>query len=124
VKDQRPKNLNLFTIHQPIPAIASILHRISGVILFLAIPLILWGFHLSLASESDFDHLKTLFLTPFSKFIIWCCLSAFIYHFFAGIRHLLMDIHVGDDLKSGRLGAVLAILLSILFIVMAGFWLW
>ena len=124
MKDKRPKNLNLLTIRQPLPAITSILHRISGLILFLAIPLVLWGFCLSLASADDFDYVHQLFQTPFAKFIIWCILAPFIYHFVAGIRHLLMDVNVGVELKSGRLSAILTLIISILLIVLAGIWIW
>lgn len=122
--NQRPKNLNLFTIRFPIPAIASILHRISGFILFLFIPVMLWGLKLSLTSEQDFDDIHQALTLPISKFIIWCVLSAFIFHFFAGIRHLLMDIHIGEELKSGRTGAILTIIISVVFILLTGIWLW
>jgi succinate dehydrogenase / fumarate reductase cytochrome b subunit len=121
---QRPKNLNLLTIRLPLPAIVSILHRISGVILFLLIPLLLWALSISLSSPEDFDSLHQFLSTPLMKFFIWGFLSAFIYHFFAGIRHLLMDVHLGDELKSGRLSAKLTIIISIVFIILAGIWLW
>lgn len=124
MKNQRPVNLNLFTIRFPIPAIASILHRISGILLFLAIPLMLWGLQLSLASQSDFDSLHDLFTTPLAKLMIWGLLSAFFYHFIAGIRHLLMDINVGVELKSGRMTAFITIILAIALSVLTGVWLW
>lgn len=124
VNNHRPKNLNLFTIRFPIPAIVSILHRISGIILFLLIPLFLWGLKLSLASLEDFDRLKDFLSTPIMKFLIWAFLSAFIYHFVAGIRHLLMDIHIGEELKSGRFTAILTMIVSIFFIIIIGVWLW
>lgn len=121
---QRPKNLNLFTICLPIPAIISILHRISGVILFLAIPFMLWGLSLSLSSLQDFDDLHLFLSSLGMKLLIWGCLAAFIYHFIAGIRHLLMDVHVGEELKSGRLSAKLTLVISIILIILAGIWLW
>ena len=117
-------NLNLLTIHFPIPAIVSILHRASGVILFLLIPLLLWALNLSLASQQDFDGLSQFFAQSWVKFTIWCSLSAFIYHFVAGIRHLLMDVHVGEGLKGGRLSAILTMVISFVLIVLAGIWLW
>ena len=121
---QRPKNLNLFTIRFPIPAIISILHRISGVILFLVVPFMLWGLSLSLSSPQDFDDLHLFLSSPWMKLFIWSCLSSFIYHFIAGIRHLLMDVHVGEELKSGRLSAKLTLFISIILIILAGIWLW
>jgi succinate dehydrogenase / fumarate reductase cytochrome b subunit len=124
VNNQRPKNLNLFTIRFPIPAIVSILHRISGFILFLLIPFMLWALQLSLTSEQNFDDIHQTLTSPCMKFIIWCSLSAFIYHFIAGIRHLLMDIHIGEGLKSGKIAAILTLIISALFIILTGIWLW
>jgi succinate dehydrogenase / fumarate reductase, cytochrome b subunit len=124
VKHQRPVNLNLFTIRFPIAAIVSILHRISGVILFLLIPIMLWGLSLSLASPDSFDSLHQFLTHPIMKFIIWASMSALIYHLVAGIRHLLMDLQVGVELKSGRISATLTLLISVLLIVMAGIWIW
>lgn len=123
-KQQRPKNLNLFTIRFPIPAIASILHRISGFILFIMIPFILWALNLSLDSEQSFDNLHQLFTTPWIKFVVWVSLSAFLYHFIAGIRHLLMDIGIGEELKSGRLSAILTITIAVILTILTGIWLW
>lgn len=124
MKHKRPVNLNLFTISFPIPAIASILHRISGVILFLAIPFILWALSLSLASQQDFDDVRQLFTSAWMKFIIWGVLSALVFHLIAGIRHLLMDMGIGEELKSGKLGAQITIGISIVFIILVGIWLW
>lgn len=124
MKTQRPKNLNLFTIRFPMPAIVSILHRISGFILALVIPFILWGLYLSLNSQESFDTVHQFFVTPWVKFFLWCFLSAFLFHFVAGIRHLLMDAHVGDELKSGRLGSIITFIVSAILIVLLGIWLW
>jgi succinate dehydrogenase / fumarate reductase cytochrome b subunit len=112
-------------MHFPMPAIVSILHRISGVILFLFIPFMLWGLNLSLKSEQDFNDIQaTMAGNGCLKFFIWCGLAAFIFHFIAGIRHLLMDIHIGDELKSGRISAQITMVLSIILMVLAGIWLW
>jgi succinate dehydrogenase / fumarate reductase cytochrome b subunit len=124
VKKQRPVNLNIFTIRLPVPAIASILHRISGIFLFLAIPAMLWGLHSSLASQQDFDSLHQSFSSPVAKFIIWGLLTSFFYHFVAGIRHLLMDINLGVELKSGRMTAFITIFIAIILSVLTGVWLW
>jgi succinate dehydrogenase / fumarate reductase cytochrome b subunit len=125
VRKDRPVNLNLFTIHFPIPAIVSILHRISGVILFLFIPFMLWGLNVSLKSEQDFTNLQASLKTSMClKVWVWCVLAAFIFHFVAGIRHLLMDVHIGDELKSGRVSAYLTFIISILLMILAGIWLW
>ncbi|MCE3237772.1 MAG: sdhC [Gammaproteobacteria bacterium] len=124
MRKKRPINLNLLTIRFPLPAIVSILHRISGVFLFLLIPFMLWGLHLSLASPQDFDDLHSFLSSLPMKFMIWVSLSAFTYHFMAGIRHLFMDIHLGEELKSGRFSAKLTLIFSIVIIFFIGIWLW
>lgn len=124
MKNQRPKNLDLLTISFPVPAITSILHRISGLALFLLIPLVLWAFSLSLASQADFDRLHDWLTEPFAKIIALGFLAGFIFHFVAGIRHLLMDVHIGEELKSGRWTAILTIIISIILTILAGIWLW
>lgn len=124
MKDKRPKNLNLFTIHFPVPAIVSILHRITGVILFLCIPFFLWVLQHSLSSQAHFDYIHSILITPVMKFIVWGGLSAYIYHLFAGVRHLLMDIHIGEELRSGRIFAMLTLFFSIVSIIGMGIWLW
>jgi succinate dehydrogenase / fumarate reductase, cytochrome b subunit len=124
VKDKRPVNLNLFTIHFPLPAIVSILHRITGVILFLMIPFMIWGLDLSLATAEGFDEARQFLLSPVVKFLTWCILSALIFHTIAGIRHIIMDMGIGESLKGGKLGAQLTLIISIIFIVLAGIWLW
>lgn len=124
MNNKRPKNLNLLTIRFPIPAIVSILHRASGVFLFLLFPILLWMFSLSLSSEQSFTHLQGLLTSPIAKFMVWLVLAPLCYHLVAGIRHLLMDLHIGEELKSGRRGAKLTILVSIILVVLLGVWLW
>lgn len=124
MKDKRPINLNLLTISFPIPAIVSILHRISGVILFILIPFLIWGLYLSLATPQSFDQLTFFLNSPLMKFIIWGFLSSFIYHLIAGVRHLLMDMGIGESLAGGRLGAQLTIIMSVILMILAGIWLW
>src|SRR5579862_1349975 len=94
----RPKNLNLFTIRFPLPAIISILHRISGFVLFLLIPLMLWALDFSL-NESGFISLQEGFKSFCAKCFLWILLLPLCYHFIAGIRHLLSDIHIGNSRK-------------------------
>lgn len=119
----RPKNLNLFTIRFPIPAIVSILHRISGAVLFLLIPIMLWLFQLSLTYDG-FDSIHQYLDNGCVKCVVWLCLAALLYHFVAGIRHLLADIHVGATLRGGRRGAMVVFIVSGVLIMLAGIWLW
>ncbi|MDR3491766.1 MAG: succinate dehydrogenase, cytochrome b556 subunit [Gammaproteobacteria bacterium] len=124
MKDTRPKNLNLLTIRQPIPAIISILHRISGVVLFLLIPLMLWALGYSLQSQENFQDIHDMFTSTSGKTITLLCIAAFLYHFVAGIRHLLMDMEIGVELKSGRFTAMLTLVVSLLLTVLAGIYIW
>ena len=120
---RRPINLNLFTIRFPLPAIVSIFHRLSGFFLFLLIPFVLWLFSFSL-TEAGFELLQALLNTFLVKLILWVLLIPFCYHLIAGVRHLFMDIEVGTSLKGGRRSAQLTFVVTILFIILAGAWLW
>ncbi|WP_442876565.1 succinate dehydrogenase, cytochrome b556 subunit [Endozoicomonas sp. GU-1] len=124
VNSKRPVNLDITTIKLPLPAYTSILHRISGVILFIGLGFLLYGLELSLASEESFDALKALLSAPLAKFIIWGILSALIYHLIAGVKHLLMDMDVGDGKESGSLGSIVTLVLSTVLIILAGVWIW
>jgi succinate dehydrogenase / fumarate reductase cytochrome b subunit len=124
VIDTRPKNLNLFTIRLPVPAIISILHRISGFFLFLLIPASLWLLHYSL-TEEGFDSIQqSMNNSMMLHAIIWLVLMPFLFHLVAGIRHLLMDIGCGTSLKGGRRSAWLTFIVTFLLVVLAGIWLW
>ncbi|MFK0574001.1 succinate dehydrogenase, cytochrome b556 subunit [Endozoicomonas sp.] len=124
MNSKRPVNLDITTIKLPLPAYTSILHRVSGVILFVGLGFLLYGLDLSLASEESFDSLKVLLASPLAKFITWGILSALIYHFVAGVKHLLMDVDIGDGKESGKFGAIITLVLSIVLIILAGVWLW
>ena len=104
-KDNRPVNLNLLTISLPIIGLSSILHRISGLIVFLSFPLIVWLFSISLESEESFSYLQNQFeqLLVF-KTIIFLLFVGFLYHVLAGVRKLLADAFgIGETLYSGKL---------------------
>ncbi|MES2547969.1 MAG: succinate dehydrogenase, cytochrome b556 subunit [Pseudomonadota bacterium] len=98
----RPKNLNLFTIRLPINAVVSILHRASGVGLFLALPLIILAFKTSVDSPSSYFLLTHMLNTWYVKLLLIGLSWAFFHHFFAGIRHLLQDIHWMTSLHKAR----------------------
>lgn len=98
----RPKNLNLLTIRLPINAVVSILHRASGVGLFLALPLILLTFKASVDSPISYYLLTLRLDTWYTKLLLIGLSWAFFHHFCAGIRHLLQDIHWMTSLKNAR----------------------
>lgn len=124
MKTNRPINLNLFTIQFPIPAIVSIFHRVSGFALFILIPFVMWVWSESIRSPESFDQVQQWLLSPLAKFIFWLILVPFCYHLVAGIRHLLMDVHIGDDLKGGRLTAQLTMIITAILVILAGIWIW
>jgi succinate dehydrogenase / fumarate reductase cytochrome b subunit len=124
VNSQRPVNLDLRTIKLPVTAYTSILHRISGVILFLGIAVLLFALDKSLASEEGFEQVKACLASPLAKLVIWGLLSALLYHLVAGVRHLIMDLGIGETLEGGKLGSKIVLVVSALLIVLAGVWVW
>lgn len=123
-QEKRPVNLDLRTFHFPSHAIASILHRIAGIVLFLFIPLLLWMLQSSLSSYEQFLLLQDQLTSPLFKVLVWGLLTAFIYHLLAGIRHLTMDVGIGESLSAGRWTAKLVIALAIVLSLGIGVWLW
>jgi succinate dehydrogenase / fumarate reductase, cytochrome b subunit len=99
---ERPKNLNLFTIRLPINAVVSILHRASGMALFLALPLILLAFQYSVKSQETYSALAELLSHWFFKLVLIGLSWAFFHHCYAGLRHLLQDIHWMTSLQKAR----------------------
>ena len=116
VNDKRPVNLELDVTAMPLPAIASILHRASGIFIFIGFAMLIWMLDASLASEASFNELKQSLSGPLAKFALWAVLSGFIYHSVVGTRHLIMDLGIGETLEGGVLGAKLALVISALLI--------
>jgi succinate dehydrogenase / fumarate reductase, cytochrome b subunit len=122
---KRPKHLDLMKIKLPIPGVVSILHRVSGAILFLFfIPLLLLALGSSLASPDSFASLQAKFAHPLSKLFMLGFAWAYLHHFCAGIRHLLMDMHKGIDLQSSRMSAKIVMVVSIVLTLLIGVKLW
>lgn len=124
VNKKRPVNLDLTSIRFPVPAVASILHRVSGMALFVATPLLLWMLERSLDSAEAFDALKATIDGFLAKLVLLAVLAGLLYHLAAGIRHLLMDMHIGDSLEGGRRGAWSAIAVAAVATLLMGVWLW
>ncbi|MBA6290779.1 succinate dehydrogenase, cytochrome b556 subunit [Colwellia sp. MB3u-70] len=124
MKKQRPVNLDLSTIKMHAAANASILHRVSGVIMVFAIGILLWTLSLSLSSAEGFSQIETLLSGVFFKIIILGTLSALIYHLLGGIRHLIMDLGYFEELASGNATAKFVIALWLVLTVVVGVKLW
>ena len=124
VNSHRPVNLDLRTIKLPITGVTSFLHRVSGIILFLGLGIMLYALSKSLGSEEGYAEVKACWTSPLAKFVAWLLLSALLYHLVAGVRHLIMDMGIGETLEGGRLGSKIVIVISVVMIVLAGVWIW
>jgi len=93
----------------PMPGIVSIMHRISGAVLFLALPVLLYLFELSIRSAISFAEFGGVISHPFAKLVLVVLSWGYLQHFFAGIRHLVMDTHIGLDKQSARKSAAVVL---------------
>lgn len=124
MKTDRPVNLALYTIHFPVTAVASISHRITGVILMVGIGFGLWILDLALSSEAGFNEAMLVMQGGLAKFILWGLLASVIYHVCAGLKHLLLDMHIADSIESGRIATWAMFVISAVLVVLAGVWVW
>ncbi|MCD6707706.1 MAG: succinate dehydrogenase, cytochrome b556 subunit [Thiobacillus sp.] len=98
----RPTYLNLFRIHLPLPGWVSILHRVSGALLFAALPFGVWALSVSLADEAGFQRIAGWLAHPLARLVLLGLIWAFVHHLLAGLRHLALDVHWGVDLRHAR----------------------
>lgn len=124
IKKKRPVWYNLSPANLPVPGIVSILHRISGILLVISLIWALYLLDLSLASEAGFRHLAEYMGHPAAKLGALAVLWAFFHHACAGIRYLLLDVHVGIDLGSARRSSQIVLVVSIVLTIFAGARLW
>tara|TARA_B100001057_G_scaffold19887_1_gene18451 strand:- start:1978 stop:2403 length:426 start_codon:yes stop_codon:yes gene_type:complete len=124
VKDTRPVNLDLTTVRFPLPAITSILHRISGVALFFGIGVMLYFLQLSLESKAGFERVLELMATAPVKIILWLILSGLLYHLIAGVKHLLMDWGMGESREGALRGAQVTLFLTAIAVILAWVMIW
>lgn len=124
VRKQRPKHLAVHEIRLPLPGIVSILHRVSGAGLFLFLPFILFLFDRSVSSPESFAAYKSVVSNPFAKLILFGLLWAYLHHFCAGIRFLLLDFHQGLELAAARRSARIVLIVSLTLTVLIGVKLW
>ncbi len=124
MNQNRPKYLDLTKIKLPVPGLVSILHRISGFGLFLLLPLLLWLLQSSLASPDSYVRYRAAIAHPVMKLILIGLLWAFLHHLFAGVRFLLLDVHVGTELAVARNTSCAVLAVSILLTLVLGAWIW
>ena len=121
----RPVYLDLPKIRLPVPGFVSILHRISGALLFLVgIPLLLAGVGMSLTSPESFAQLRSVLAHPLSKLVLLGLAWSYIHHFCAGIRFLLLDVQKGIELAEARRSSVIVLAVSLALTVVVGARLW
>lgn len=125
-KDKRPINLSKqIVMNQPLTAIASILHRIAGIVLFFGIFIMLYALDLALSSQDGFDTVANLIETNYLvKFVVWGLLTALAYHWVAGLKHLIMDLDIGVSIKGIWVLSIAALVLGISLSILAGVWIW
>ena len=124
IPSDRPVNLDLTTLRFPITAIASILHRVSGVVLFFGSFVLMALLGMSLDDEAGFANALALLDNGFVRFIVWGVLAALAYHFVAGLKHLFMDMGYGETLESGPLFAKISMASAVVLMGLAGVWVW
>ncbi|MGE5385000.1 MAG: succinate dehydrogenase, cytochrome b556 subunit [Betaproteobacteria bacterium] len=110
---KRPKNLDLTTIRLPLPGKVSILHRVSGAGLFLFLPLLLWLFQSSLTAPAAFDTVRGFAAAPLGKLILLGLIWAYLHHFCAGIRFLLLDLQIGVEKEAAVKTSAAVLVVSI-----------
>ena len=131
VAQKRPefRNINAFTdlpkYRLPAAGIVSILHRISGVLMFVLMPLIMWLFDTSVSSEISSARLRHAFSTGATgvllKLIALALIWAYLHHFIAGVRHLLMDVsHAAVTKERGASSAKFTLIASLVLTVILG----
>ncbi len=124
VAKPRPKHLNLVVIRLPVPGIVSIMHRVSGAVLFLMLPLLLWLFQASLRSPESFTAFHGVVSNPLMKLFLLALLWGYLHHLFAGVRHLFLDLHVGAELEMARASSIVVLVGAILLTLIVGVRLW
>jgi succinate dehydrogenase / fumarate reductase, cytochrome b subunit len=121
---KRPKHLALHLIKLPLPGFVSILHRVSGMALFLALPLLLWMLQYSLRSIETYTELMDMLAQPLAKLVMLGLLWAFLHHFCAGLRYLAIDMHWVGNLAQARKSGWVVMFVSLALTVVLGARLW
>lgn len=112
-------------IRQPLPAVISFLHRVSGVLLFFpGIPILLCGLQTMLDSSQSYAEFQSFLTSPLAKAALILALWFLLHHFCAGIRFLALDLHYGSSLQQARLTSKLVLAAGIILTLLLGVALW
>ena len=121
---QRPKYLNLMQIRLPLPGLVSILHRISGFAMFFFAWAVLWALQMTLQSPDSFAQVLQCAQSWVGKLFLIGIGWAFLHHFFAGLRFLLLDTHVATELAAARRMSWGVLVLSLAGTIILGVSIW
>ena len=124
MKTDRPVNLNLFAFSFPLTAIVSITHRVTGILLFGGVAFALYVPDMALASSQGFAQAQALLAQPLPKLVLLALLAFLIFHIFAGLKHLMLDFHLGDSVAASHRGSIAVIVLTIVATAALGVALW
>ncbi len=120
----RPKHLALFQISLPLPGWISIMHRISGALLFLALPLLLWLLQASLYSAESYATVTGWLALPLVKLALLGLMWVLLLHLCAGVRFLIIDLDIGVALAPARASSRAVLVVSVLATAFLGARLW
>lgn len=122
----RPVNLPLarLALAMPVTAVVSILHRVTGVVLFVGMFFLCYLLDEAVTDVAGFERAAGILASPPGKTALWVILTCLAYHVAAGVRHLLLDFHMGDSMQGGRAGAWLGLAVAALAAVVLALWLW
>jgi succinate dehydrogenase / fumarate reductase cytochrome b subunit len=121
----RPKYYDLNLAHLPPPGLVSIFHRVSGALLFFPIlPLALYCLNAALGSEEGYARWREYFGHPVAKLALVGAIWFYAHHFFAGVRYLLLDVHIGIDKAPARVSALAVLALGLLATFLIGWRIW
>jgi len=104
---------NLSPLNLPVPGLVSILHRVSGILLFLSLFELLLLLDVSLASEHGFAQVGEWLRYPLVKVLVISSIWGFLHHMCAGIRHLFLDVDIGTSLHTARRSAFAVLIASL-----------
>ena len=122
---RRPKYYDLSLAHLPPPGLVSIFHRVSGLALFFPVlPALLYVLGTSLASEEGYLRWRGILAEPAVKVVLLGVVWLYAHHFFAGIRFLLLDVHVGIQKAPARASAYAVLVLGVLATLAIGWCIW
>ncbi len=116
----RPVFLNLLLIRMPVAAVISIIHRMSGVVMVLTIPLVFYMLDLSLSGDEGFEQVRSMFFDGFDRLLLLCFVWGLVHHLLAGLRFLLIDLDIGVEHYASTRSAWMVVSGAIIFTLLLG----